>query len=115
MKMKSKMKMKSIIFRILLSMTVLFITHILGNFNWSFSFSAAFFASFVNDLLDFLLSAMDGFPLSVGGDGSGASSSKRPPFDLNFPPADEPASTSDHGPPPLSEAEKKILFRLKMK
>lgn len=58
---------------------------------------------------------MDGVPLSVGGDGSGASSSKQPPIDLNLPPADEPASPSDHldqGPLTLSEAEQHILARL---
>lgn len=45
--------------------------------------------------IDFFISAMGGLPLSVGG--RGASSSGRPSFDLNMPPADEPdpASTSD--------------------
>lgn len=48
-------------------------------------------------------------------DNPGASSSKRPLFDLNLPPADEPASTPpqvvDQGSQPLSEAEE-ISFRL---
>lgn len=60
------------------------------------AFDSAFFAPFLNDLLDFVLSAMD-LPLSVGD--NGASSSKRPRFDLNLPiasePEPEPASTSD--------------------
>lgn len=59
---------------------------------------AAFFAPFLNDLVDFLLSAMDGFPLSVGGDGSGASSSKRPQWDLNNVPAAEPESAPPSDP-----------------
>lgn len=39
--------------------------------------------SLLPDLLDFILSAMDRIPLSVGDDRSGASSSKQPSFDLN--------------------------------
>lgn len=50
---------------------------------------AAFFAPFLTDLLDFLLSAMDRIPLSVGGDGSGTSFSKGPSFDLNVPAAEQ--------------------------
>ena len=88
--------------------------------NWGFSFEAAFFAPFLlNDLLDFLLSAMD-LPLSVGD--NGASSSKRPRFDLNLPIASEPepASTSDPKegvdplPRPLSIEEEHILDRSRL-
>lgn len=43
-------------------------------------------------ILDFLLSAMDRFPLSVGGGGSGVGPSRRPLPDLNFPPAPDPES-----------------------
>lgn len=79
---------------------------------------------FFLDWLDFLLSFMDNLPLSVGGSGSGPSSWKRPRFDLNLPPADEPepqpepepASTPQEGvepqPIPLSIAEQEILARL---
>lgn len=85
-----------IVRRFILSITVLLVTRILLDCNWGFSFEAAFFAPFLNDLLYFVLSAMD-LPLSVGD--NGASSSKRPRFDLNLPiasePEPEPASTSD--------------------
>ena len=50
---------------------------------------AAFFVPFLTDLLDFLLSAMDRIPLSVGDDRSGASFSKQPSFDLNVPAAEQ--------------------------
>ncbi|OMP10990.1 hypothetical protein COLO4_04100 [Corchorus olitorius] len=55
-----------------------------------------------------LFSPIEG--LSVGG--GGASSSERPSFDLNLPPADEPEPAVEQGPIPLSQAEEKILFRL---
>lgn len=50
--------------------------------------------------------------LPFGGDGSGASSSKRPRFDLHFPPAAEaePASTSASAP---REEEEAIRQRLR--
>ena len=70
----------SLLKRVIISLTVLLVTRILG-----FSFEAAFFAPFLTDLLDFFLSAMDRIPLSVGDDRSGASSSKQPSFDLNVP------------------------------
>ena len=69
----------SLLKRVIISLTVLLVTRILG-----FSFEAAFFAPFLTDLLDFFLSAMDRIPLSVGDDRSGASSSKQPSFDLNL-------------------------------
>lgn len=73
--------------RMIISITVLLVTRILLNFNWEISLAleVAFFAPFLNDLLDFFFSVMDRIPLSVGGDGSGPSLSKRPSFyiDLN--------------------------------
>lgn len=81
--------LKSLLKRVIICITILLITRTLLNCNWGFSLEAAFLAPFLNDLLDWMLSAMEGFPHSVGGDGSGASSSKRPPFDLNFPKASE--------------------------
>ncbi|KAF3612939.1 hypothetical protein FXO37_36589 [Capsicum annuum] len=67
------------------SLTVLLLTPILLHFNWDFSLEAAFFAPFLSDFFDFWLSLMDRIPLSVGGDGSGPSLSKKPSFDLNIP------------------------------
>lgn len=75
----------SLLKRVIISITVLLVTRILLDSNWGFSFEAAFFAPFLTDLLDFVLSAMDRIPLSVGDDRSGASSSKQPSFDLNVP------------------------------
>lgn len=40
--------------------------------------------------LDFVLSAMEKMPLSIGGGGSGVGPSNRPLLDLNLPPAPEP-------------------------
>lgn len=79
----------SLLKRVILSITVLLVTRILLDSNWGFSFEAAFFAPFLTDLLDFVLSAMDRIPLSVGDDRSGASSSKQPSFDLNVPAAEQ--------------------------
>ncbi|YP_173390.1 hypothetical protein NitaMp044 (mitochondrion) [Nicotiana tabacum] len=79
----------SLLKRIFLSLTVLLLTPILLNCNWDFSFEAAFFTSFLSDFLDFWLSLMDRIPLSVGGDGSGPSLSKKPSFDLNISAAEE--------------------------
>ncbi len=47
--------------------------------------------------VDWILSAMDGTPLSIGGGGSGVGPSNRPLPDLNLPPAaePEPASSSE--------------------
>lgn len=73
----------SLLKRVIISITVLLVTRILLDSNRGFSFEAAFFAPFLTDLLDFVLSAMDRIPLSVGDDRSGASSSKQPSFDLN--------------------------------
>ena len=64
-------------------MTVLLITQYLWNLG--LTWGAPFLALFVDYWLDFLLSAMEGFPLSMGG--CGASSSKQPGLpDLNLPP-----------------------------
>lgn len=65
-------------------------------FEWSLTWAAAVFVPWIS----FFISVMDGLPLSVGG--RGASSSGRPPIDLNLPPAPEPASTSDQ---PQEEVE----------
>lgn len=75
--------------RMIISITVLLVTRILLNCNWGFSLEAAFFSPFLSDLIDFFLSAMDRIPLSVGGDGSGPSFSKRPSFDLNVSAAEQ--------------------------
>ncbi|KAF3617181.1 hypothetical protein FXO38_34126 [Capsicum annuum] len=66
-------------------LTVLLLTPILLHFYWVFSLEAAFFAPFLNDFFDFWLSLMDRIPLSIGGNGSGPSLSKKPSFDLNIP------------------------------
>ena len=81
--------LNSLVKRVIISITVLLVTRILFDCNWGFSLEAAFFAPFLSDLLDFVLSAMDRIPLSVGDDGSGASSSKQPSFDLNVPAAEQ--------------------------
>ncbi|KAM3382712.1 hypothetical protein P3S68_008287 [Capsicum galapagoense] len=73
----------SLLKHIFLSLTVLLLTPILLHFNWDFSLEAAFFAPFLSDFFDFWLS--DRIPLSIGGDGSGPSLSKKPSFDLNIP------------------------------
>ena len=81
---------------LIISTTVLFITRSLWNLG--LTWVTAFFAPFLNDLIDWILSAMEGFPLSVGDDGSGASSSKQPRLpDLNQPPAEEDLE-DPHGP-----------------
>lgn len=89
---------KSLLKRVIISITVLFITRVLLDCDWGFSLEAAFFAPFLNEFFDFFISSMDGFPLSVGGDGSGASSSKRPQLDLNNVPAAEPESAPPSDP-----------------
>lgn len=77
----------SLLKQLIISLTVLLVTHLLKDYNW-----VAFFSLFITDLPDFLLYAMDRIPLSVGG--SGASSSKQLEFDLNL-----PASEEDPGDP----------------
>lgn len=99
--------LKKLFLKLFLSATVFFITRVL--FYLSLTWTAAFFAcsSFI-DFFYFLLSAMEGFPLSVGGDGSNSSSSNKPPIDidLNFPPAPEPQA----GPFPTKEEVERELF-----
>lgn len=85
--------------------------------------AASVFAPFLTEIIEFVLSKMEGQPLSLGGGGAG-SSGRRPAldFDLNLPPAEdpepslpparEPEPSVDQGPLPLSQAEDKILFRL---
>lgn len=64
----------------------------------------SFFAPFLNDLLDFVLYAM--VPLSVRGDGSGASSSKRPQLDLV--PAAEPESAPPSDPRAVEDEKNRL-------
>ncbi|GMP99782.1 hypothetical protein CsSME_00047130 [Camellia sinensis var. sinensis] len=68
---------------------------------WDWGLTWPFFVFFV-DGIDWILSSMDGLPLSVGGSGSdaGPSSSGRPELDLNQPPAPEPGLDLN-GPPPI--------------
>lgn len=78
--------------RVILSITVLLVTPILLNCNWGFSLESAFFdplVVLVVEWMDFLFSAMERFPHSVGGGGSGPSFSKEPSFDLNVPAAEQ--------------------------
>lgn len=73
--------------RFLITFTVLLISQGLGD--WALTWCPLWFL-FV-EWIDFLLSTMDGVPLSFGGNGSGGtSSSKRPQFDLNLPPQTDP-------------------------
>lgn len=63
-----------------------------------------------DDVLDLVLSAIGDLTLSVGGDGSGPSSSRRPPLDLNVPAAEaESAPPSD--PRALELEEKNLRLR----
>ncbi|GMP99778.1 hypothetical protein CsSME_00047126 [Camellia sinensis var. sinensis] len=66
---------------------VLWISRVL----WDWGLTWPFFVFFV-DGIDWILSSMDGLPLSVGGGGSdaGPSSTGRPELDLNQSPAPEP-------------------------
>lgn len=96
---------RSFLRRILISVAVLLITPVL--LDWGLTWGAAFFAPFL-DLLDFILSAMDRFPLSVGGGGSGVGPSRRPLLDLNLPPAPEPEPVP---PQPLSGEEEERFRR----
>ncbi|GKV53466.1 hypothetical protein SLEP1_g59988 [Rubroshorea leprosula] len=81
---------------------------------WGWRGAALFLA--VKNVLEWVYPIIENnLTLYVGSDG--ASSSKRPPLDLNFPPADEmePDSTSepnDQGALPLSIAELRTLHRL---
>ncbi|XP_028802051.1 uncharacterized protein LOC114757215 [Neltuma alba] len=65
-------------------------------------------------LLEWALFAMGDLSLSVGGDGSGPSSSTRPPFDLNMPPEEEePARSFDLNRPgdePGPSPEEELLY-----
>lgn len=105
---------KSLLRQVIIGLTVLFVTRLLF-YCWNWGWFVAVFIQFLNDLLDdFLLSAMDRFPLSIGGDGSGASSSKRPrlDIDLNGPPLEEPEPDHPQEDQPLSQAELHTIFRL---
>ena len=100
----------SLLKRVIISITVLLVTRILLDSNWAFLLKPLSLLHFLPNkqrpysnkgalarkptqanaqpfscLLDFVLSAMDRIPLSVGDDRSGASSSKQPSFDLNVP------------------------------
>ena len=59
---------------------------------------------------DWVLSAMGDLTLSVGDDGSGPSSSRRPPFDLNLPAAD-PESAPPSDPRALELEEENLRLR----
>lgn len=73
--------------KLLIPFTVVLISQVLGDLALTCCPDLAFFVKW----FDLIVSYMDGFPLSLGGDGSGASSStsKRPRFDLNLPPVIE--------------------------
>uniref|UniRef100_A0A2P2MLX6 Uncharacterized protein LOC107472332 isoform X2 n=1 Tax=Rhizophora mucronata TaxID=61149 RepID=A0A2P2MLX6_RHIMU len=84
-----------------------------GHLLWDWKGAALLLA--LTDWIEWVLPVIGDLTLSVGG---GASSSKRPRFDLNLPPAEEleSASTSapeDPQPLPLSIAEQVIRNRLK--
>ena len=73
-------------------------------FSFIFDWGATFLAPFL-DSLDFLLSAMNGFPLSVGDGGSDAGPSRPPIPDLNLPPAPAQEQELDLNFPPAPEPE----------
>ena len=76
-KKKVSVLFRYIVKRLCISIILLFITRFFLDFGFTWAWAIPFL-----DSLDWLLSFMDGLPHSVGGDGSGASSSRRPPFDL---------------------------------
>lgn len=84
-----------------ISTAVLLITPTL--WDWSLAWCGPFFISFLQ-LMDFILSAMENLPLSIGSGGSGAGPSQRPLIDLNLSPAPEPEPAL---PSELSEEEKR--------
>jgi hypothetical protein len=79
-------------------------------FSFIWDWGLTWVAPFVVLDVDWLLSFMDGLPLSVGGGGSDAGPSRRP-LDLNVTPSPEPAppAESETAPPPAeSETASKL-------
>ncbi|KAI5567026.1 hypothetical protein BDE02_13G061600 [Populus trichocarpa] len=70
----------------IVSLILVYMTPLL--FNWGLTWGAPFFIFFA-EWIDFLLSSMEGFPLSIGGGGSDAGPSRRPVLDLNSTPQPE--------------------------
>ena len=102
-----------------ISISLLWITPVL--WDWGLTWVAPFIVVFL-DSMDWILSYMDKFPLSVGGGGSDAGPSRRPvldlnrtpqpELDLNQPPAPEPAPEQQPG---LSRAAFKEELRKTVK
>ena len=96
-------RIRYILVKFCISTAVLLITPTL--WDWSLARCGPFFISFLQ-LMDFILSAMENLPLSIGGGGSGAGPSQRPLIDLNLSPAPEPEPAL---PSELSEEEKEVI------
>ena len=92
----------SIVTKMILSITLLFITRLL--WDWGLTWVAPLVGVFLG-WLDLLLSFMDGLPLSGGGGSSDAGPSRR--LDLNVTPSSspEPAPPAEPEPAPPAEPE----------
>lgn len=82
--------MREIVRKFCRAFVLLFFTRLLWD-SWGADVFVAVF-----ELLDLVLSAMDGIPLSVGGGGSGVGPSQRPLPDLNQPPAEVAPDPDEH-------------------